>query len=286
MYSIRTYLFLPEGHSTSLAILVVIAFASLSSVSAVDRFCTNILGGRFVANPRSCQHWIFCQNQVATAEGVCPGIYYFDVEMQMCRYPHFVECQFDAVDVTCESMDLEWHPHPNNCDQYVACISGFPRVINCAPGLHWDPIRQLCDVPANAQCQIVPELDYTCDPTRNYITVHPNDCQKFIVCVGGEMRMNQCGQGLFFDPANLRCDLEENVQCITGEQDVQYQCDATRDFYFAPHPTNCSLYIVCVFGNRRIESCAQDLIFDWIHLRCDTRDSGFCLAPGGMKEVV
>lgn len=126
-----------------------------SSVDAdIARFCQNVFGNRFVSNPRSCQHWIYCQNMVATAEGVCPGNYYFDEGMQMCRHTQFVDCLFDSVDVTCGPNDLEMHPHPSNCDQYVACIQGFPRVINCAPGLHWDAIQSRCDLPANSNCVI------------------------------------------------------------------------------------------------------------------------------------
>lgn len=242
---------------------------------------------------------------MAATEGRCEGFFYFDENMQMCRYPIYVDCKFDAVDVTCGSMDLELHPHPQNCDQYVACIEGFPRVINCAPNLHWNEASNQCDLPQNAQCRIAvnetdfyhfwssvikffpfqppeKELNYVCDPTRHYVTVHPHDCQSFIVCLGGERRINRCAKNLLFDPHHLHCDVAENVNCVqppTNEPEVQYVCDYNRDFYFAPHPTNCQQYFICVFGSRRTEQCANELIFDWIHLRCDTRENGFCLAP-------
>lgn len=149
--------FLAEGQC-ALILMALVALVPLASANEVegtmDRFCLNIPNGQFVANPRSCQHWIFCQNGRAT-EGQCQGIFYFDPVLQMCRYPVTVDCPFDNVDVNCKSNNLELHPHPNSCKQYVACVEGFPRVINCAPSLHWNPVTQQCDFPHAANCQII-----------------------------------------------------------------------------------------------------------------------------------
>lgn len=127
------------------------ALASVSQADNFDRFCAGIPNGLFVSSPRSCQHWIFCQNEAAV-EGTCPASFYFDVATQMCRYPEFVDCRIDNVDVTCGPVDLEFHPHPDNCEDYVICVDGFPRVSSCAPGLHWDNTREICDLPQNVQC--------------------------------------------------------------------------------------------------------------------------------------
>lgn len=133
--------------------VVLLTIAALAHADNMDRFCINVPDGRFVSSPRSCQHWIFCQQQKAT-EGVCPGIYQFDQELQMCRYPDFVQCDIDAVDIECPIEGLELHPHPQHCDQYVACVNGFPRIINCAPGLLWDNNRETCDIPQNVECVV------------------------------------------------------------------------------------------------------------------------------------
>lgn len=139
--------------SNLFVLVALLAVVSFAHADTLDRFCSGIPNGRFVPNPRSCQHWLFCQNGLAT-EGVCPGTYFFDETMQMCRYPEYVNCHIDSVDVNCSVGGFELHPHPTNCDQYVACINGFPRVINCAPGLHWDPSRELCDLPHNTECVV------------------------------------------------------------------------------------------------------------------------------------
>lgn len=111
------------------------------------------------------------------------------------------------------------------------------------------------------------------------MTRHPNICQKFIICVDGDRRLNRCADNLLFDPENLRCDFAENVVCELPEADVQYECDMNVDFYFAPHPYNCNYFIMCFAGQRQIERCAQGLIFDWINLQCDVPGNAWCLAP-------
>lgn len=238
--------------------------------------------GHYVSNPKSCQHWLLCQDEVAI-EGVCPNTYYFDETIQMCRYPSYVDCQIDSVNVTCPIADLALLPHPSNCDQYVACINGFPRVINCAPGLNWDTAQELCDLPQNANCEVAPpdleeeELVYICEPGNTYVTRHPLDCQQFIMCINGEQRINRCASDLLFDPANLRCDFAANVNCDLPEATVEYECDRTRDFYYAPHPASCDYYIVCFAGHKQIERCATGLIFDWLFLRCDAPATAVCL---------
>lgn len=134
-------------------LMAMMVLVVTTTADTMDRFCKNVPNGRFVSNPRSCQHWIFCQNGRAT-EGNCPGIFHFDVAMQMCRYPDTFQCDFDSVDVQCSINGLDLHPHPQNCDQYVACINGFPRVINCAPGLWWNQAGETCDLPANTICVV------------------------------------------------------------------------------------------------------------------------------------
>lgn len=127
----------------------------------------------------------------------------------------------------------------------------------------------------------VPDLNYYCDPDRTYVIRHPHDCQKFILCVAGEKRLNRCADQLLFDPVHLRCDIPENVECQVGDGggDVAYECDASRGVYRAAHPLDCNQFILCVNGNRQFERCAPGLWFDWIDLQCNVESQAICLAP-------
>lgn len=145
--------------SGTVIFLVIVLLVGLAQADNFDRFCANAVDGQFVASPRSCQHWLYCQNGAAT-EGQCPNQYYFDEPIQMCRYPEYVNCNIGSVDFTCPSNDFQLFPHPKECGQYVACINGRAQEMDCAPGLYFDSSRNLCDLPANTDCHVEVSLDY------------------------------------------------------------------------------------------------------------------------------
>lgn len=47
----------------------------------------------------------------------------------------------------------EYVPDPDNCNNYFRCVLGELQREQCAPGLHWDARRRICDWPAAAKCQ-------------------------------------------------------------------------------------------------------------------------------------
>lgn len=42
---------------------------------------------------------------------------------------------------------------------------------------------------------------------------HPDDCSKFIVCVGSKEYDRDCPSGLYFDPNIQTCDWPQHVDC-------------------------------------------------------------------------
>jgi len=45
-------------------------------------------------------------------------------------------------------------PHPTNCRHYFVCDYGRAIVMECPPGLHFNPEKKVCDFPATAGCKI------------------------------------------------------------------------------------------------------------------------------------
>lgn len=43
---------------------------------------------------------------------------------------------------------------PGRCKNYFRCVLGEWQHEQCAPGLHWDARRSICDWPAAAKCQV------------------------------------------------------------------------------------------------------------------------------------
>ena len=47
----------------------------------------------------------------------------------------------------------EYAPDSKDCGSYFRCVLGELRREQCAPGLHWDARRDICDWPSTAKCQ-------------------------------------------------------------------------------------------------------------------------------------
>lgn len=47
----------------------------------------------------------------------------------------------------------EYYSDPASCSNYYRCVRGELKREQCAPGLHWDAKRHLCDWPSAAKCQ-------------------------------------------------------------------------------------------------------------------------------------
>ena len=72
--------------------------------------------------------------------------------------------RYDSVALTCDWLNIRagsggsacvdgtYHPHPTNCSQYFQCVHSRKLPMTCAPGLHFNAAANVCDWPANANC--------------------------------------------------------------------------------------------------------------------------------------
>lgn len=44
-------------------------------------------------------------------------------------------------------------PHRSDCTKYFKCEDGVAIMYQCQPGLHWNPMLNVCDWPENAGCE-------------------------------------------------------------------------------------------------------------------------------------
>lgn len=45
-----------------------------------------------------------------------------------------------------------------SCAAYFSCVNGIAHSFTCPAGYYFDPIRQVCDVPANVACNLCPPV--------------------------------------------------------------------------------------------------------------------------------
>ncbi|XP_029168632.1 probable chitinase 10 [Nylanderia fulva] len=148
----------------------------------------------------------------------------------------------------------EYYSDPTSCSNYYRCDRGELKREQCAPGLHWDAKRHLCDWPSAAKCQTETGTTYTSTTSRRpYVSStrrppsfaptrfttskkpivvvtstqkpakpcqhgeyypHPNSCTSFLICVNGELVARQCGPGLNWNIKKNMCDWALNDPCV------------------------------------------------------------------------
>lgn len=120
------------------------------------------------------------------------------------------------------------HPDPTVCDAFYTCVDGDYIENKCTGGLHFDEYTGTCVWPETAgregcveQRKEVDGFQCPKDKKKNDDSgqiiahphfPHPEDCQKFYVCLNGvEPRELGCTTGEVFNDETKRCDAPENV---------------------------------------------------------------------------
>ncbi|GBP61700.1 Probable chitinase 10 [Eumeta japonica] len=141
-------------------------------------------------------------------------------------------------------------PHESDCTQLL--LHGELVARECSPGLHFNPVEQVCDWPDNAGCEngggntdspgnVTEEDNDVTDSPGNgsqetpgaesaewlengcpadwsihHLLPHETDCTKFYYCVRGELVERECAPGLHFNPTIQVCDWPDNAGCANG----------------------------------------------------------------------
>lgn len=74
--------------------------------------------------------------------------------MELTEVTENVEKPTDSSKPGTSCMIGEYVPDPESCKNYFRCVLGELQREQCAPGLHWDARRSICDWPAAAKCQV------------------------------------------------------------------------------------------------------------------------------------
>ncbi|CAG9819069.1 unnamed protein product [Phaedon cochleariae] len=120
-----------------------------------------------------CSHFYVCYNNQLVAQRCAPGLS-FDAQTGMCDWSFKVKCvgrkkaaeKFTAIHnryigdrpqpyTNCDGNAFA--PRPGSCTQYMDCQWGKYEIRDCAPGLHWNNEKKICDWPQNAQCSEDPD---------------------------------------------------------------------------------------------------------------------------------
>ncbi|XP_056636318.1 probable chitinase 10 [Diorhabda sublineata] len=115
-----------------------------------------------------CNHFYVCFNK-QLVEQVCPPGLNFDAEKGMCDWSFKVKCtnrkKVAQIFTTIHDRYYSGRPQPHSkcegnsfapligsCTQFMHCQWNKYEIMQCAPGLHWNNEKKICDWPLNAHC--------------------------------------------------------------------------------------------------------------------------------------
>ncbi|ETN61747.1 hypothetical protein AND_006590 [Anopheles darlingi] len=174
-------------------------------------------------------------------------------------------------------------PYPGQCNPYVVCTNReFVRVETCPAGLHFNPIKSVCDARNTAEC-----VDFVChdNPDGTVLTVKSiNTCDKYYICFGRLVQVRQCAPGTIYDPENNWCIVDNTEAPCERErpppppESVVLQCRAEDELSKIRHPAQCDVYYRCINGVIIARQCPSGLLFDTVREQCNRESEVNCEA--------
>ncbi|XP_018373002.1 PREDICTED: uncharacterized protein LOC108767562 isoform X2 [Trachymyrmex cornetzi] len=258
--------------------------------------------GRAFNHENSCTEYYLCSEGEKVLQYCLEGLH-FNVSIQMCDYPQ-KKCDLTISDTPrpqpiptvalniCppDSMQQVLLPHECDCTQYYECIDGKQILRDCSDGLHYDYVRQICNVPIEAKCNdfttTIPESSFPTIPDsskcydENNEIPYEHDCRFYYKCNNGKKILKTCPRNLYFNPKLRVCDYPENVVCnVEGNissTSTPTKCETMTETTNIPHETDCNLYYVCENGISILKKCSPNLVFNPILKVCDFPENYVC----------
>ncbi|XP_059480882.1 protein obstructor-E isoform X2 [Neocloeon triangulifer] len=209
--------------------------ASLVAASLAAEFRCPAKYGQY-EDERQCDKYYECEEGVAT-EKLCPDGLVFDPtnrKYNKCDQPFNVDCgdrtELQPAKSTekCPRQNGYFaHPDPAICNVFFNCIDGDAIESQCSSGLVFDEYAGVCSWPKKEDkecgskrtvlkdgfsCPKEDQLDANGRATDHPKYAHPEDCQKFYVCLNGVTPREQgCSLGEAYNEEKQLCDDPENV---------------------------------------------------------------------------
>ncbi|XP_058064956.1 uncharacterized protein LOC131214637, partial [Anopheles bellator] len=234
--------------------------------------CAGNAGVNYVPDPTNCQRYYMCI-QTDGFENTCPNNQIFDIVSKGCgpvgQSTCVVDQSSDAVDNSgnpCSgNSGIAYKPHPEDCSRYYMCMDAQAIERVCGSGEVFDINRSMCGTRQTSTCILdawnpsPPAVES--NPCGNNVGIgylpHQGDCTRYYMCMDTQAIERTCSAGQVFDIYNLICSARETSTCILDQPEIIVPtAPPSLDAFTAcfdnigtnnrPHPTDCTLYYLCI----------------------------------------
>jgi hypothetical protein len=178
-------------------------------------------------------------------------------------------------DEGCPEEGIEEIPHPDSCKKFILCVNGFEVPRSCPDGLHFSPKLRECMEPEEAGCEDNDDDDdrEECPETGIKSISHPDNCEKYILCVNGMEIKQECPAGLHFSRTLRECTTPKKAECEVDEDREECPAEGIKNI---SHPDNCEKYIICFNGMEIERNCPAGLHFSRELRECTDPEKAEC----------
>ncbi|XP_078046537.1 putative chitinase 10 [Augochlora pura] len=156
----------------------------------------------------------------------------------------------------------EYTADPVNCGNYFRCVLGELKREQCAPGLHWDANRGICDWPATAKCQSTPDSSTQKSTWATSATITASTHRPTTS---------------FWSTAKASTHRTTTWKPTASEIPNGISEKACEHGQYYPYPNSCTNFLVCVNGNLISQQCGPGLNWNNKRSMCDWAFKNPCI---------
>ncbi|XP_073841566.1 uncharacterized protein [Musca autumnalis] len=238
--------------------------------------CTD---GEHKTNNGNCASYYECNNN-AWQVMFCHENEYFNADSEECEFDVNYVCR---VPKPCQTG--EQYPDAQNCSAYYVCCSGICKPQYCEMGYLYNSQEDKCVEDTNDECwaQEEEEGSSDCDCPGGHKTgalVAGDDCDSFYICSNGELMLQQCPYGMYFNSATELCIMDTDHTCWKN------LCANEKDDTFIPIPKHCDIFYRCSDGESTLETCPVGDLFNPATSICEPDLEAVCYNPCAENDKV
>lgn len=152
---------------------------------------------------------------------------------------------------------------------------------SCETGLIFDEKSLKCGTPESAICirSKTGESNPCEGNTGLSYAPHPNDCDKYYLCMAEMKYEVSCPDDLIFDSNSKKCQTRSNSTCNSQQtisKDIESPCAGIQGTTNIAHKSDCSQYYMCMSGAEYSLTCPEGNLFDITTSRCQIASEATC----------
>ncbi|CAG9760168.1 unnamed protein product [Ceutorhynchus assimilis] len=217
--------------------------------------------GQYLPVSNNCNAFYRCVGGELSKQ-YCAGGLHWNRETSICDWPSSAKCK--ELPYTASTLI----PSTQTTTRYSKTTQYYYTTTSTTPASHQD------------------DSEAACEPGSYY--PHEN-CNKFYVCVNDRLLAQSCAPGLNWNVDKAMCDYKFKVKCAGRKKIAEKYTDMhyisiikpqphskCGENMFAPHATDCTMYMQCLWGKYEVFQCAPGLYWNSEMNICDWPKGAHC----------